>query len=143
MWREGVKVARRKNTLVRVLILPDGRNPVLLLPRLLDDELLDGLHVASVMVILDEMPGLDQSLGLAVQNGIARLESPDFFPWMRGNGDSFCDPNPHIQGKNMNKNMAPKLPNLPCFEAFGVIFCTDVCSYFCLVCGGRGSLAYF
>ena len=56
-------------------------------------------------------------------------------------GDSFCDPNPHIQGKNMNKNMAPKLPNLPCFEAFGVIFCTDVCSYFCLVCGGRGSLA--
>ena len=58
-------------------------------------------------------------------------------------GDSFCDPNPHIQGKNMNKNMAPKLPNLPCFEAFGVIFCTDVCSYFCLVCGGWGSLAYF
>ena len=58
-------------------------------------------------------------------------------------GDSFCDPNPHIQGKNMNKNMAPKLPNVPCFEAFGVVFCLDVCSYFGLVCGGRGSLAYF
>ena len=43
----------------------------------------------------------------------------------------------------MNKNMAPKLPNLPRFEAFGVIFCPDVCSYVCLVCGGRGSLAYF
>ena len=53
-------------------------------------------------------------------------------------GDSFCNPNPHIQGKNMDNNMAPKLPNLPCFEAFGVIFCPDVCSYFCLVCGGRG-----
>ena len=25
------------------------------------------------------------------------------------NGDSFCNPNPHIQGKNMNKYMAPKL----------------------------------
>ena len=48
----------------------------------------------------------------------------------------FCNPNPHIQGKNMNKYMAPKLPNLPCFQAFGVIFCPDVCSYFCLVCGG-------
>ena len=58
-------------------------------------------------------------------------------------GDSFCDPNPRIQDKNMNKNMAPKLPNWPCFEAFGVIFCPDVYSYFCLVCGGRGSLAYF
>ena len=54
------------------------------------------------------------------------------------NGDSFCNPNPHIQGKNMNKNMAPKLPNLPCFKAFGVMFCPDVCSYFCLVCGGGG-----
>ena len=42
----------------------------------------------------------------------------------------------------MNKDMAPKLPNLPCFEALGVIFCPDVCSYFCLVCGGWGSLAY-
>ena len=39
--------------------------------------------------------------------------------------------------------MAPKLPNLPCFQAYWVIFCPDVCSYFCLVCGGRGSPAYF
>ena len=46
------------------------------------------------------------------------------------------NPDPHIQGKNMNKHMAPKLLNLPCFEAFGVIFCPDVCSYVCLVCGG-------
>ena len=38
----------------------------------------------------------------------------------------------------MNKNMAPKLSNLPSFEAFGVIFCPDFSSYFCLVCGGRG-----
>ena len=58
-------------------------------------------------------------------------------------GDSLCNPNPHTPGKNMNKNMAPKLPNSPCFEAFGVLFCRHVCSYFCLVCGGRGSLAYF
>ena len=36
----------------------------------------------------------------------------------------------------MNKNMASKLPNLPCFEAFGVIIGPHVCSYFCLVCGG-------
>ena len=34
--------------------------------------------------------------------------------------------------------MAPKLPNVPCFAAFGVIFCPDVCSYFCPVCGGAG-----
>ena len=27
---------------------------------------------------------------------------------------------PHIQGKNMNKNMAAELSSLPCFEAFGV-----------------------
>ena len=58
-------------------------------------------------------------------------------------GILFATPTPHIQGKNMNKDMTPKLPNLPCFEAFGVIFWPDVCSYFCLVCGGRGSLAYF
>ena len=59
------------------------------------------------------------------------------------NGGSFCDPNPHIHGKNMNKNMAPKVPNLPCFEAFGVEFCPDVCSYFCLVCGGAGVTSVF
>ena len=53
------------------------------------------------------------------------------------NGDSFCNPNPHIQGKNMNKKMAPKLPNSPCFEAFGITFCPDLCSYFCLVCRGH------
>ena len=58
-------------------------------------------------------------------------------------GDSFSNPNPHIQGKNMNKNMAPKLPHLPCFEAFGVIFCPDFSSYACLVCGGRGSPTCF
>ena len=34
--------------------------------------------------------------------------------------------------------MAPKLPNLPCFEAFGVIFCPDFCSCFCLVCEDAG-----
>ena len=38
----------------------------------------------------------------------------------------------------MNKNMAPKLSSLPCFEAFWVIFCPGVCSYFCLACGGGG-----
>ena len=27
-------------------------------------------------------------------------------------------PNPHVQGKHMNKTMAAKLPNLPCFQAF-------------------------
>ena len=41
------------------------------------------------------------------------------------------------------KNMAAKLSSLPCFEAFGAIFCPDSCSYLCLVCGGRGSLARF
>ena len=39
----------------------------------------------------------------------------------------------------MNQNMAAKLSSLHCFEqAFWVIFCPDVCSYFGLVCGGRG-----
>ena len=54
-------------------------------------------------------------------------------------GTLFATPTP----TNMNNNMAPKLPKLPCFEAFGVLFCPDVCSYFCLVCGRRGSLACF
>ena len=55
-----------------------------------------------------------------------------------------CPEAPRLQADNhgawinMNKNMAPKLPNLPYFEAFGVIFCPDVGSYFCLVCGGGG-----
>ena len=54
-------------------------------------------------------------------------------------GDSFCDPNPHIQGKNMNKNLAPKLPNLPCFEAFGAIFFVQMFVHtFALYVGGGG-----
>ena len=55
----------------------------------------------------------------------------------------FLKPQPPHTRQNMNKKMAPKLPNLPCFEAFGVIFCPDCCSSFCLVCGGWGALAYF
>ena len=39
--------------------------------------------------------------------------------------------------------MPPELSSLPCFEAFGVIFCPDFCSYFCLACERRGSLARF
>ena len=54
----------------------------------------------------------------------------------------FATPTPTYKAKNMSKNMAPELPNLPCLKAFGVIFCPDVCSYFRLVCRGRGSLAY-
>ena len=50
---------------------------------------------------------------------------------------------PHTRQKNMSKHMAPKLPNLPCFEAFRVIFCPGVCSYFCLVCGVRGFTSVF
>ena len=39
----------------------------------------------------------------------------------------------------MNKNMAPKLPNLPRFEAFGVIFCPDFCVHIlALYVGGGG-----
>ena len=41
----------------------------------------------------------------------------------------------------MNKHLVARLSNLPCFKTFWVIFCPDVCSYFCLVCGGQGSLA--
>ena len=48
-------------------------------------------------------------------------------------------PNPHTHTrKNMNKKMAPKLSSLSCFEAFGVVFCPDFCSYFCLVCAWGG-----
>ena len=38
----------------------------------------------------------------------------------------------------MNKHMAPKLPILPCFEASGVTFGPDFCSYVCLLFGGGG-----
>ena len=58
-------------------------------------------------------------------------------------GKHFETPNPHIQGKNMNTNMATKLSSLPCFEAFGVMFCQDFCSDICFACGGRGSLSRF
>ena len=34
--------------------------------------------------------------------------------------------------------MAPKLLSWACFEACWVVFCPDVCSYSCLVCGGGG-----
>ena len=57
-------------------------------------------------------------------------------------GESFWNPNPHIQGEHMSKHLAAKLSSLPCFEAFLVIFCQDICSYFCLVCGGRVLLAH-
>ena len=33
-------------------------------------------------------------------------------------GNDLETPNPHTQGKNMNKDMAAKLSSLPCFEAF-------------------------
>ena len=46
---------------------------------------------------------------------------------------------PHTRQKDEQK-YGPKLQNLPCFKAFGIIFCPDVCSYFCLVFGG-GSLS--
>ena len=59
-------------------------------------------------------------------------------------GILFETPTVHIQVKNMNKHMAHKLPNLPCFEAFGAIFCPNVCSYFCfricLVLGMRHAM---
>ena len=67
--------------------------------------------------------------------------SADFIFYGREDFSDFLNPNPHIQGKNMNRIMTPKLPDFPCFQAFGVIFCPDVSSYFCLVCGGRGSPA--
>ena len=54
------------------------------------------------------------------------------------NGESFCNPNPHIQGKNLNKNMAAKLSSLPCFEAFGAIFCRIFVHIFTLYVGGGG-----
>ena len=39
----------------------------------------------------------------------------------------------------MNKNMAPKLLSMPCFEAFGVRFCPDFFSFMFLPCmRGKG-----
>ena len=58
-------------------------------------------------------------------------------------GNHVETPTPHIQGNNMNKNITPRLSSLPCFEAFGVIFCPESCSHFCLVCRGQGSLVHF
>ena len=40
-----------------------------------------------------------------------------------------------MQGEKINKNMAPKVSGLLCFEAFGVICCPDCCSYFALYVG--------
>ena len=55
--------------------------------------------------------------------------------------ESFRKPNP-IEGKNMNKNMAPKLSGLPCSEAFRVTFCPEFCSYFCLYAGAWVTCAF-
>ena len=68
--------------------------------------------------------------------------SLDFF-WGIVGYHAFPPKVPHRTGKNMNKTMAAKLSSLPCFEAFWVIFCPDFCSYFCFVCGGRGSVVHF
>ena len=57
---------------------------------------------------------------------------------LKKTGVSFWNPNPHTQGKHMNKSMAAKLSSLPGFEAFWVIICPEYCSYFCFVCGGGG-----
>ena len=44
----------------------------------------------------------------------------------------------------MNKGMAPTLPNLVCFDAFGVICVQKFVHVFALYGGGgRGSLSYF
>ena len=37
----------------------------------------------------------------------------------------------------------PQTAESALFWGIWVIFCPDIYSYFCLVCGGRGSLAYF
>ena len=58
-------------------------------------------------------------------------------------GILFETPTPTYKANILTRTWPPKLPNLPCFEASGVISCPDVCSDFCLVCGGRGSLVYF
>ena len=59
-------------------------------------------------------------------------------------GKSFCNPNPHIQGKNMNKNMAAKPSSLSCFEAFGAILCVSLLGFWDVrgfpFCGGRKGL---
>ena len=97
------------------------------------------LEVALEQETFSRLPGLHPKRPLApspIDLGAIR----EFGGYTRG---FFLRPRPPHTRQNMNKNMAPKLTKLPCFEAFGVIFCPDVCSYFCLVCGGRGSLAYF
>ena len=67
-------------------------------------------------------------------------DAPSFSPPPASFGDSFWDPNHHIQGKNMNKNKAAKRSSLPCFEALWVIFCPGFCSYFFPCMWGVGSL---
>ena len=41
-------------------------------------------------------------------------------------------PQPPHTKQNYEQHVAAKLSNLPCFKAFGVIFCPDFCSYFAL-----------
>ena len=51
----------------------------------------------------------------------------------------FLKPQPHIQGKYMNKTMAPELPNMPGFEELGVMFCLQMfVQIFALYVGGGG-----
>ena len=59
-------------------------------------------------------------------------------------GDSFWNPKPHVQRKNMNKIYGPQTAEFALFwSIWGEIFRPDFWSYFCLVCGGWGLLAYF
>ena len=58
-------------------------------------------------------------------------------------GILFATPTPTYKAKIWTNIWPPNCRICLFFKAFGVIFCPDVCSYFCLVCGGWGSLAYF
>ena len=58
-------------------------------------------------------------------------------------GILFATPTPTYKEKAYEQKYGHQTAEFALFKAFGAIFCPDVCSYFCLVCGGRGSLAYF
>ena len=49
-----------------------------------------------------------------------------------GFGGIILKPQPPHRRQTYEQTMAPELSSWPCFEAFGVIFCSDVCSYFAL-----------
>ena len=83
---------------------------------------------------------MSKSPNQAHKHNSTRRSSSSATCFVACSGDSFGNPNAYMHSKYMNKSMAPKLPHLPCFEAFGVMFCLDL---FALYLWGAGVTGVF